>query len=80
MGKIIYMPRMELVNNGSAIDVWQDWGIWENEDGAVEYAKKLKQEIKSRRWKDREREGYTLEAAVDVIEEEPWNLKEIIEI
>ena len=81
MGKIIYMPRMELVKDESTVeDVWQDWGIWDDENGAVEYAKKLKKEIKEGKWKDREQEGYTLEAAVEVIKGDSWSIIEIIEV
>ena len=79
--KKVYQPRLEQVNyKGEVYNVWQDWGVYDTESEAREAAKNIQAYVDKGTWDKDLRDGDSYSVCIEIIDEEKWNILEIIEL
>ena len=81
----IYQPRLEVTNDHTTKSAWQDWGIFTCKAEAMVKARNIRKNIKKGIYNDRlsdneRKQGYYLNACVEVIEPKSFSLVEILDI
>ena len=82
--KLVYTPRLEQIHsypNGDCVQsAWQDWGIFDTEQEAMECIPQIIEDVKLGRYRHSTGNHFAAVIEVDIDDPDLWGIAEIIEV